>query len=82
MSEPGKRWKARLITSLIMLLLAFASLIIMEIHPTTYWVFTCAMAGADALLSIWLVWYVKQQDVTFPGNTWHMILPWIRLIAV
>ena len=75
-SPSGKRWKARLMVSFIMLLLAFLSLILMEIHQATYWIFTYIMAGIDALLSIWLVWYLKA------GRVWRVILHWMGLIAV
>ena len=79
----GKRWKARLVVSLIMLALAFVSLVILKIQYNAYWVFTCIMAAVDAILSIWLVWYVKRNDgSSFPGNMWHLILHWIGLIAV
>lgn len=78
----SKCWKARLVVSLIMLALAFISLIIMGLHKA-YWIFTCIMAGADAVLSIWLVLYVRRNDRNkFPGNLWHMILHWIGLVAV
>lgn len=83
-SPSSKRRKARLVVSLIMLALAFVSLIIMGLHKA-YWVFTCIMAGVDAVLSIWLVWYVRRNrndGPTFPGNLWHMILHWIGLVAV
>jgi len=83
-SPSSKRWKARLIVSLIMLALAFVSLIIIGLHKA-YWIFTCIMAGADAILSIWLVWYVRRNQTKgppFPGKLWHMILHWIGLIAV
>lgn len=82
-SPATKRWKARLIVSLVMLVLALISLIMMEIHQNAYWVFTCIMAAIDAVLCIWLVWYVKRHDGTsFPGNLWHMILHWIGLLAI
>ena len=82
-SPAGKRWKARLVVSLIMLALAFVSLVILKIQYNAYWVFTCIMAAIDAILSIWLVWYVKRNDgSSFPGNMWHLILHWIGLIAV
>lgn len=83
-SPSSKRWKARLVVSLIMLALAFVSLIIIGLHKA-YWIFTCVMAGADAVLSIWLVWYVRRtrsNESPFPGKLWHMILHWIGLIAV
>ncbi len=77
----GKRWKARLVVSSIMLILAFISLFIIETHRV-YWIFTYVMAGVDALLAIWLVWYVRRNDAaSFPGNLWHMILHWLGLVA-
>lgn len=79
----GKRWKARLIISFVMLLLALLSLIIMEIHPRAYWIFTYIMAVVDALLSIWLVWYIKNKNgSSFVGNTWHVVMHWLGLMAV
>lgn len=81
-SHASKRWKARLTVSLTMLTLALVSLIIMGLHRA-YWIFTYLMAGADALLCIWLVWYVKRNDGSrFPGNLWHMVLHWVGLAVV
>lgn len=78
-----KRWKARVIVSLIMLILAFITLLVMKIHPSAYWLFNCIMAGIDAILCVWLVWYVKRHgSKTIIGNLWHMILHWIGFIAV
>ncbi len=80
-SYSGKRWKARLVVSLIMLILALVSLLIIEIHRA-YWIFVSIMSGVDALLAIWLVWYVQRNEASpFPGNLWHMILHWIGLVA-
>jgi hypothetical protein len=82
-SPTSKRWKARLVIGLIMLALAFITLLVMKIRPSAYWLFTCVMAGIDAILCVWLVWYVKRQDGSrFVGNLWHMILHWIGFIAV
>lgn len=82
-SPAGKRWKARLAVSLIMLMLAFITLVVMKVRPGAYWLFNCMMAGIDAILCLWLVWYVKRQNASsFPGNLWHMILHWIGFIAV
>ena len=65
-----------------MLVLAFINWLLIEIHQA-YWVFTYLMAGIDAILSVWLVWYVQRHQATpFPGNLWHMILHWIGLVAV
>src|SRR3989344_2508063 len=80
-SPSHKRWKARFIVSVIMLILAFINSLIIEIHPL-FWIFTYIMAGIDAILTIWLVWYVRQHlTVPFPGNLWHMVLHWIGLVA-
>ena len=38
-----KRWKARLFVSLVMLGLAFLGLIIMDLHPRSYWLFSQIM---------------------------------------
>jgi hypothetical protein len=78
-----KRWKVRLVVSLIMLILAFITLIVMKIRPSAYWLFNCIMAGIDAILCVWLVWYVKRRESKpFTANLWHMILHWIGFIAV
>ena len=81
-SLTNQRWQARLIVSLIMLALAFVSLIIIGL-PRTYWIFTCVMAGCDALLCIGLVWYIKRRDPkASPGCFWQIILHWIGLFVV
>ncbi|WP_032074764.1 hypothetical protein [Coxiella burnetii] len=79
--DTGKRWKARLIVGFIMLALAFISLFIMEIQHAAYWVFTCIMSAIDAVLCVWLVWYLKRQGTPFLANSWHITLHWIGLIA-
>lgn len=81
--QSTSRWKARLAVSIIMLILAFISLFVMKIRPQIYWLFNCVMAGIDAILCIWLVWYMKRQNGNaFVGNLWHMILHWVGFIAV
>lgn len=81
-SHPKKRWKSRLIVSLIMLALAFISIIVMQVRESAYWTFTCIMAGADALLSIGWIWYIKRINAAiFPGTLWHIILHWMGFVA-
>lgn len=81
-SLPSSRWKARLSVSIIMLGLAFITLLVMKIHPRAYWLFTCIMAGIDAILCIGLVWFIKRQNPNaFAINIWHMVLHWLGFIA-
>ncbi len=73
----------RLITSLIMLALALVSLVILRIHPTTYWIFTMIMAAVDAILCVWMVAYLKHRlKIDLPTNIWQQILHWIGFLAV
>lgn len=77
----AKRWKARLIVSLTMLALAFVGLMIMDLHPRSYWVFSQIMAGLYAVLSLWLFWYLHRGEHKVHGSTiWHQLLHWLGLL--
>lgn len=76
-----KRWRARLIVSLTMLGLALVSLIVMDLHPRSYWVFSQIMAGLYAILSLWLFWYLHRGEHKVHTSTlWHQLLHWIGLL--
>ena len=75
------RWKARLFVSLAMLTLAFVGLIIMDLHPRGYWIFSQIMAGCYATLSLWLFWYLHRGEHKVHGSTiWHQLLHWLGLL--
>ncbi len=79
--EVTRRWKARLIVSLIMLLLAFIGLIIMDLHSRSYWIFSQVMSGSYAILSLWLFWYLHRGQHEVQGSTiWHQLLHWLGLL--
>ena len=76
-----KRWKARLFVSLVMLGLAFLGLIIMDLHPRSYWLFSQIMSALYALLSLWLYWYLNRGQHKVDGSTiWHQLLHWLGLL--
>lgn len=77
-----KRWKARLVVCAIMLVLAFVSLVLVDIHSKGYWLYSQALALIYAVMSIWLFWYLNRGDGRFSRSTiWHQILHWIGLLA-
>lgn len=77
----NKRWKARVFVSLAMLVLAFIGLIIMNIHATSYWIYSCIMAVLFALLSLWLFWYLNRGEHKVSTSTiWHQLLHWVGLM--
>lgn len=77
-----KKWKARLVVSGLMLILAFISLVLVDIHSKAYWFFSQALAVIYALLSIWLFWYLNRGEKKFTRSTiWHQILHWIGLLV-
>ena len=76
-----RRWKARLFVALAMLALALVGLIIMDLHPRGYWVFSQIMAGCYAILSLWLFWYLNRGEHKVHGSTiWHQLLHWLGLL--
>ncbi len=74
-----KRWLARLVVCTIMLALAFGGMVIMNIHAKTYWIYSCAMAFAYAILSVGLFWYLNHQNKSYYITFWHQILHWLGL---
>ena len=76
--------QGRLTISLIMLVLAFISLILINVRPTAYWIFTNIMVVVDALLSIGWGIYLRryEEERLFVAHTWHMVLHWVGLIAI
>src|SRR3990167_10989767 len=77
-----KRWKARLIVCSIMLILAFVSLVLVDIHSRGYGYYFQALAVIYAVLSIWLFWYLNRTDGRFTRSTiWHQILHWLGLLV-
>ena len=78
-----KIWKARLIISIIMLVLALIGLIIIDMHSHSYWFYTQVMSCIYAILSLWLFWYVhyKQQALKV-ATIWHQILHWLGTLLL
>lgn len=77
-----KRWKARLMVCGIMLVLAFISLILMDIHSNGYWLYSQILSAVYAILSIWLFWYLNRGTNKFGSSTiFHQIFHWIGLLA-
>lgn len=76
-----RRWKARLIVCCTMLLLALVGLLIMDIHPRSYWLYSRVMALLYASLSIWLFWYLNRGNHKLTTSTlWHQLLHWFGLL--
>ena len=77
-----KRWKARLVVCGIMLVLAFISLILMDIHSNGYWLYCQGLSGIYAILSIWLFWYLNRGDRRAMRSTiWHQFFHWLGLFG-
>ena len=78
-----KRWKARLLVCLLMLTLAFVGLVVMDLHPNGYWLYSQIMAALYAMLSLWLFWYLHRGQHKVHGSTiWHQMLHWLGLLLV
>ena len=76
-----RRWKARLFVCIAMLTLAFIGLLVMDLHPKGYWVYSRIMASLYALLSLWLFWYLNRGEHKVHGSTiWHQMLHWLGLL--
>jgi len=76
-----KRWKARLFTCLIMLILAFIGLIVMDLHPKSYWTYSKIMAFLYAVLGLGLYGYLRRGEHAIHGSTlWHQLLHWLGLL--
>ena len=75
-----KQWKARLIVSLILLILSTVGVIITAISPSTAWTYWCYIAGIFALLCIWLSWYIARKHNVDKITIWHEILHWLGLM--
>lgn len=64
-----------------MLLLALIGLLIMDLHPKSYWLYSRLMALIYALLSIGLFWYLSRGTHKVNRVTlWHQLLHWLGLI--
>jgi len=80
-NQSHKRWKARLLVCLLMLALAFIGLVVMDLHPNGYWIYSRIMAGLYAILSLWLFWYLHRGQHKVHGSTiWHQMLHWLGLL--
>jgi len=74
-------WRAKLITGLIMLILAFIGLVIADLSQGGAWDYWRVMVPVFALLSLWLSWYLrkKKHSMTFV-KIWHEIIHWLGLL--
>ena len=69
--------KARFFTASSLLLFAFIGLIVFTSKPHAYWFYTQLMAVIDALVCLWLFWYLHhRQAIQTMGTIWHQILHW------
>jgi len=76
-----KRWKARLFICLAMLALAFVGLLVMDMHPKSYWFYSRIMATVYAMMSLWLFWYLHRGEHKIHTSTiWHQMLHWLGLL--
>jgi len=82
---PNLHWKARLIVSLIMLALGFIGLILTSIKSIASfqtWYYWLAMGPIFAILTIWLSWHLRRQDLKQKSlSLWHDCLHWAGLIG-
>lgn len=76
------RLKARIAVCGIMLALAFIGLIVMDVHPKSYWLYCRLMSLAYAILSLWLFWILNRNGKTsFSSTFWHQLAHWTGLVA-
>ena len=75
-------WKARLLVTLIMLIMAFAGLVVSDVKKDGAWTYWRVMVPCFALLCLWLSWYLRRtaKHVLTPITIWHEMLHWLGLI--
>lgn len=68
------KWRARLFIYFLMLVLAFAAAVLMDIHSRGYWFYSQAICVIYAVLSLGLSVWMKQ------GGFWKQLLLWVGLL--
>lgn len=75
------RWKARFFVTVVMLLMAFFSVILIDFHSLHYWFYSQVMCVVYAVLSIWLSWYVNRGKKQFDVVTArHQVFHWLGFL--
>lgn len=82
--KKNKCRKARFFICTSILLLALMSLLLLVIHPVSYWYFTILMAVLVSLLSTWLTWYLKYHysEKFIKGLFRKQALHWLGVLAI
>ena len=80
--QHNRHWRARIAINLIILLLAFVALILVNFHAQSSWTFMRLMAFIDAILSLFLFWYLNRGKHKVNSLTlWHQLLHWVGILA-
>lgn len=75
-------WKARIWVCGLMLGLAFAALLLMDLQSRGYWFFALGLSVSYAVMSLWLFWYLHRKQHVMTGSTiWHQLFHWLGLMA-
>ena len=78
----NRHWKVRIAVNLFILLLAFIALILVNFHAQSSWAFIRLMAVADAILSLFLFWYLNRgKHIVNRATIWHHLLHWVGMLA-
>ena len=73
-------WRARVIVTLLMVILGFIGLVITDISKVHAWTYWRLMVPVFAILCLGLSWYLRKgQHVVRITTIWHEILHWIGL---
>lgn len=85
MTMPDTHWKSRLFVCLTMLILAFIGLILGSIKSIANfqtWHYWLAIGPIFAVLTIWLSWHLRKQDIKLKGiSLWYDCWHWIALVG-
>lgn len=80
-AKPSFRWRGRMATAIIMLLLGFLGLIITNTYPDISWIYWAILSVIYALLCIWLSIFLKRWNVRPGHSVWRDIVHWIALLV-
>lgn len=78
----NRHWKVRIFVNLFILLLAFIALILVNFHAKSSWAYMRFMAIADAVISLFLFWYLNRgKHIVNRTTIWHQLLHWVGILA-
>lgn len=74
--------RSRLIVSLLILLVALLSLVILHVHRGSFWVYTLVMSVVVAFLYLGLRFYLNvRKKTTYGISLWRQVLYWVGFLA-